>query len=227
MSVRPRVPVVVFGCLLLPGQLLAGSVGGKLELPPPPERPPAATKGFLERVENPLAPPRPLALTPLMIVVLEGAAKPSSPGQVTWELVGESFARPVIAAPVGAEVVIKNVSSTARTLVATEDPELVPQGPINPSGSKSFRAAQAKVYTIGDHDAPHLTGRLVVVDTPFVAKVDDAGKFEFADVPEGSYKLRIYYKDGWLEGSTDVQVGAKGKTDVNPKVPALDAPGKK
>lgn len=221
--------VVVFG-VITGSSLAAGAapVSGKLDLPPPPDRPPPATKGFLDRVENPLAPAKPVAVTPYMIVVLEGEAKPSSPGQVTWELPGESFARPVMGAPAGAEVVIKNTSRTARTLTAAEDPKLIPAGPINPTGPKSFRPTEGgKVYTISDADAPHLSGKLVVVASPYVATVDEAGKFEFGEVAEGSYKLKVFYKDGWLDGATDVTVGAKGKVEVNPKVPALAQPAKK
>jgi hypothetical protein len=216
---------VVFGSLVLPGAVGAGPVVGKLELPPAPERPPSATRGFLDRVENPLAPPKKVPLAPYMVVALEGGGKPTA-NQITWELVGESFARPVIGAAVGAEVVIKNVSKSSRTLVAAEDGSLIPAGPINPTGPKSFRTTEAKVYTIGDKDAPHLKGTVVVVNG-FVANVDDAGKFEFSDVPEGSYKLRVFYKDAWLDVSTDVQVGGKGKTEVNPKIPALAASAKK
>jgi len=226
MSLPLRLCVVVFASVAVPGELVAGPVLGKLELPPLPERPPLAAKGFLDRVENPLAPARPVAVTPFMIVALEGAEKPGSPGQVSWDLVGESFSRPVMGAPVGAEVVIKNTSKTARTLAAAEDKGLVPAGPINPTGPKSFRVTEAKIYTIADADAPHVRGKLVVVNTPFVSAVDDAGKFEFSDVPPGDYKLKVFYKDAWLDMSTDVTVGAKGKTEVNPKVPAFPA-GKK
>ena len=222
--------VVVFGVVTgsAIATAMAGPVSGKLDLPPPPDRPPPATKGFLDRVENPLAPAKPVAVTPWMIVVLEGAAKPSSPGQVTWELPGESFSRPVMGAPAGAEVVVKNTSRTARTLVAAEDPKLIPAGPINPTGPKSFRPTEGgKIYTISDADAPHLKGTLVVVSSPYVATVDEAGRFEIGDVAEGSYKLKIFYKDRWLDGATDVTVGAKGKVEVNPKVPALVQPVKK
>jgi hypothetical protein len=220
--------VVVFGSLTSLANLAgAGTVTGKLELPPAPERPPAATRGFLDRVENPLAPARSQPVTGEMLVVLEGA-KPSSPGQVTWELVGESFGKRVLGAPVGAEILIKNVSRTARTLVAAEDAKLIPSGPVNPTGNKSFRPSAAQVYTVGDKDAPHLKGVLVIVDSPYVANVDDNGKFEIENVAEGSYKLRVFYKNAWLDGTTDVTVGAKGKTEVNPKVPALPtASGKK
>jgi hypothetical protein len=226
-----RACVVVFGSLVAVAPVSAGPVSGKLDLPrelPPREF--APTKGFLERVENPLAQPRPVAVTPHMVVVLEqaeGAQKGAAPGQVIWELVGESFSRPVMIAPVGAEVVIKNVSKTARTIVALEDDKLVPSGPINPTGPKSFRVAEPKVYTIADKDAVHLRATLVTVVSPYVATVDDAGKFAFADVPEGNYKLRIFYKTAWLDGTTDVAVGSKGNKEVNPKVPALTAPKKK
>lgn len=225
MSLSLRVCAVVFGSFVLPGVVLAGPVTGKLELPSAPDRPPPVTKGFLDRVENPLAPPRAMPVTPYMVVALVGAAKPTA-AQVTWELVGESFARPVTGAAVGAEVVIKNVSRTSRTLVANEDPKLIPAGPINPTGPKSFRTTEEKVYTIGDKDAPHLQGTVVVVDG-FVTTVADGGRFEFADVPEGSYELRVFYKDAWLDATTDVSVVAKGKTEVNLKVPALSAAEKK
>lgn len=222
------VRVAVFGTAMFVGSAaLAGPVSGKLELPTPPDRQPAATKGWLDRAENPLAPARPVNVTAQMIVVLEGT-KPSSPGQVTWELVGESFAHPVIGAPAGAEVLIKNLSGTARTLSAAEDGKLIPAGPLNPKGSKSFRPTEAgKIYSVNDSEAVHLKGTLVIVDSPYVTNVDESGKFDFGEVAEGSYKLRIFYKDGWLDGATDVAVGAKGKTEVNPKVPALTAPAKK
>ena len=126
--------------LLLPSAARAGTLVGKLELPSAPERPAAATKGFLERVENPLAPVQPLNVPKQIVIVVEGDEKPATPPQVSWDLLGNSFARPVIAAPAGAEVVIKNGSKTSHTLVAKEDPKLIPPGPINPTGPKSFRA---------------------------------------------------------------------------------------
>lgn len=199
----------------------AGTLVGKLELPPAPKQPPQATHGFLDRVENPLAPVRDASVTPQMFVVLEGGDTPVSPPTVNWDLVGESFSRPVIAAAAGAEVVIKNVSKAPRTLAAKEDPKLI-QGPLNPTGPKSFRVTEAgKVYTFGDRDAPHLRGKLVVVGTTFIGYPDETGRFDIPDVPAGSYKLKVWYGDGWIDGATfDVNISAKGKTDFNPKIPA-------
>jgi len=200
----------------------ANTVVGRLDLPPAPERPPVATKGFLDRVDNPLAPVKGVNVAANMIVVLESAeGKVETPAQVNWDLAGESFSRPVVGAAVGAEVVIKNTSKTARNLVAAEDPKLIPAGPINPTGPKSFRPTEPKIYNIGDKDAPHLKGVLVVVGTKHIATVDGAGRFDFGDVPEGSYKLRVFYKSGWIDKPDEtVHVGAKGKTEVSVKVPA-------
>jgi hypothetical protein len=214
--------------LSIPSAVSAGTLVGKLELPQAPERATAGFKGFLERSENPLAPVQPVNVPRQMVVVLEGDEKPATPPQVTWELLGNSFGRAVVAAPAGADVVIKNASKTPHTLVAKEDAKLVPAGPINPTGSKSFRATEpGKIYTITDPDAPYLQGKLVVVNTQFIAYPDDTGRFEIGDLPAGSYKLKIWYRDGWLERPADsVEVGAKGKTEFNPKVASL-APGKK
>lgn len=200
----------------------AGTVTGRLDLPSAPPRPPLAVKGFLDRVENPLAPVKPVSLAQDMVIVLEGGEVPMSPPQVVVELLGESFSRRVVAAPAGAEVLIKNVSKMARTLAAAEDPKLVPQGPINPTGPKSFRVSDAgKVYTIGDKDAPHLKLKVVVVSSQNIGYPDDSGRFEIDNVPAGSYKVKVWYRDGWLSRDDEtITVGAKGKTDVNPKVPA-------
>jgi len=208
----------------------ATSIGGKLELPSTlPERPPLVMKGFLDRTENQLAPIKPIAATSQMVVVLEGDEKPVSPPQVVIELLGETFSRKVVAAPAGAEVVIKHLSKQARTLVAAEDPKLVPQGPINPTGPKSFRVADpGKVYNIGDKDAPHLTLRIVTINTPFYAYPDESGRFNIDNVPPGNYKLKVWYGTGWIERPDDaVEVGPKGKTEFNPKIPAgaFQAPG--
>ncbi|NVB77591.1 MAG: hypothetical protein HOV81_04270 [Kofleriaceae bacterium] len=200
----------------------AGVVSGKLELPDV-EHPPLATKGFLDRTENALAPVKPASPAPRMVVVLEGDEKPVSPPQVVVELLGETFSKKVVAAPAGAEVVIKNVSKSARTLTAAEDPKLIPQGPINPTGPKSFRVDNpGKVYTISDKDAPYLTLKVVVVNTQYFGYPDETGRFEIDNVPAGAYKVKVWYQDDWvaLGDGPSLDVSAKGKTELNTKIPA-------
>lgn len=206
----------------------AGTVSGKLDLPPRPARGVADPKGFLERIENPYKPAGDVPVAPFLVVVLDGEAKPSAPPQVTWELAGESFLHPVIAAPAGAEISIKNTSKTARMLAAVEDGKLIPPGPINPGGPKSFRVTEVgKIYSVHDSEAPHLRGTIVVVATPFIAYVDDAGHFELPDVAPGDYKARVFYKDAWLDVEQAVTVPTKGKVDVTLKVLAFAPAAKK
>jgi hypothetical protein len=214
-----RVALLVVVSLV--GGAQAGTLIGKIDLPPV-SRPEPATHGFLDRAENPLAPVKPYSVAPLLFVELVGEEKPAAPPQVNWILAGESFDRPVIAAPAGAEVVIKDDSKTPRTLVAKEDAKLISPGPINPGTTKSFRANDVgKVYTIVDADAPHLVGTLVVVNTPFVGYVDESGRFEINDVPAGPYKLRVWYRGKPIErADDDIAIAAKGKSTFNPKVPA-------
>ena len=59
--------------LLFAAAAHAGTVTGKLDLPSTAlPRPPVQMKGFLDRVENPLAPVKPVSPTTQMVVVLEG-----------------------------------------------------------------------------------------------------------------------------------------------------------
>ncbi len=144
----------------------------------------------------------------------------------------------MIAVPAGAEVTIRNNTKLSRRLVAMDggkDSKLLDAAPLNPKGTKSFRPEKAgAVYDIVDPEAT-----VVVVGTIFVGYIDDNGRYEIADVPDGSYKLRVYVslppsivaggKQGWVSPDADsVTVKAKGKTEFNVKLPASAlAPAKK
>jgi hypothetical protein len=219
---------VCLGCLILLAATSAhaGTVIGKLDLPPPPARPDVPARGFLDRSENPILPVRPYTPTTYMVVVLEGDEKPVSSNPVTWQLVGESFDRPVLAAPAGAEIVIKNSSHVPRLVSALEDEKLIVGGLINPTGAKSFHTPDpgpdGKAYTIvAGKDAPHLRATLLIVNTQYIAYPDESGRFEVADIRPGSYKVKVWYRNGWLtEAATTVDVPAKGRAEVSPKIPA-------
>jgi hypothetical protein len=201
-------------------------VSGTIDLPvTAPPKPPDGPRGFLDRAENASIAIKPFDPTPYFVVVLTGGTPPDggTPG-TSWDLVGESFARPLIAVRAGAEVTVKNKSKRAVTVQAVEDPKLVPVGPINPSGSRAFTPKTAGLVTLTDPDIPHLRGRLVVVETPYVALVDRDRKFTVKGVPPGDYKVRIWYLDGWLDRPDDtVTVGAKGNATLSPKLTGYKA----
>ena len=109
-----------------------------------------------------------------------------------------------------------------RTLVAKENPKLIePVRSTRPARSASRRPTPARVYTVGDKDAPHLIGRVIVVNTQFVAYPDSSGHFEIDNIPPGAYKLKIWYRDNWLQRPDDDRRRHREGQDVfNPKVAA-------
>jgi hypothetical protein len=197
------------------------TVTGKLDLPAAPELPAMSRPGFVPRAENALRAPQTQPVAPFVVVVLDGATS-SAPPQVNWDLLGDSFSHPVIAAMAGADVVIKNASHTPHTLSTVDDKSLAGEL-LNPGGGKTLHVDAGKTYTVHDPDAPYVWGRVVVVATPYIGYLDANGKFEIPDVPEGSYKLRVFYKDGWVDVDKDtVTVPAKGKMgEVTAKVTSL------
>lgn len=215
--IRPSLLAIALASSI-PVTSTAGTLAGRVELPPAPERPPPRVKGFLDRAENALAIIRPPAVAPYIVVALEGEPKPSAdPGLVNWELAGDSFVPPVLIVQLNTNVIIKNQSRVAHTMVAAEDAALIPPGPINPTSPKAFRVPTAAVYTVADKAAAHLKGTLVVVDTPFVATVDASGKFQL-EAPPGTYKLRVFYRDKWTTVEETVNIPLKGKApDVSVK----------
>lgn len=204
------------------GTAWAGDVSGKLELPAAPRLPEPAYKGFLDRAENASLPPRAFDPSPYLVVVLVPATPAQgSGGSATWDLAGDSFARPLLPVRAGTEVTIRNKSQRAVGVTAS-DPKLIAGGPINPNQTRPFTVtAPGLVVVTGDTDLPHLRGRLVVLDTPFFATPDREGRFTIKDVAPGEYQVRVWYLDGWLDRPDDAfSMPAKGDGAVSPKLTA-------
>ena len=203
----------------------AGTVIGRVEMPPAEKREPSAVRGYLEPADNAILPVLPFNPAPFMLVALE-AQQPidvAAPPQASYELRGESFSKPVLGVVKGQEVVIRNSSLGPRSLVVQEDPTLIPKGTLNVTGTKSFRIAEAgKIYTIVDPSIPYLRGCIVSVSSPYHATLDREGRFSFDDVPAGNYKARVFYRDHWLSSEVNVSVpsGPRGKVEVRIPVPA-------
>lgn len=212
----------------------AGAVAGKLELPPSLGPAPTLGRAYVPRLANPLAPTPGLDPLPYLVVVLvpaDGAAPPK-PATVTWELRGDSFARPVIAARLGDTIEIRNQSRATPRLVAHGQPQLLANKPLNPSDRLAVTPTAAGLLDVIDLATPHLRGRALILPGGYYAFPDASRRFEFPDVPPGDYTVRVYYAPrnlagaddapaaaGWIERTDDkITVGSK-RTDLTLKLP--------
>ena len=207
----------------------AGPIDGKLVLPPGgAPRPTARGRGFLDPIDNPHLPVRAPDPFRSMAVVLEGGtpAPPAVPPvQVAWDVLGDSFARPLLVVRIGSEVKITNRGHGTPILTAVGQPALIAKKPLNPSGELVFNVGTApRVLEIVDETAPHLRGLVLVTASTQVAQPDSGGKFTFADVPPGAWTLRVFYAPGtgpagWLDRADDKLTVEGKRATVNAALP--------
>ena len=193
----------------------AGTVSGVVRRSPSGYGPPVAqTQGFVERRRTPLKKPDSFDPFPYLIVVMEGAPsakRTSVPREpVSWKLIGASFAVPLLPIRVGREVEIRNVGRSSPQLRSPEEPDLLPPGPINPNGVRPFVLKEPyRSLRIRSHHAAHIFGRVVAFPHPYFSRVNRDGGFEIPNVPAGTWKLRVWYQDGWLDVTSVVEVVAQ------------------
>lgn len=197
----------------------AGTVAGTIQFEPNRlPKPPARNQGFLPRIENPLRPVKRLDPLPWFVVVLEAGpvsdAPPPPQQAVVYELLGASFAAPILPVLVGSQVELKNRSYDAPTLVTPDAPDVLAGVELAPRGVHAFRVAEPhKPLVIRAEGSPHLEGRVVAFPLPYFARVDERGNFAIDDVPPGEWTARIWYRDGWLEDVAQrITVGSKRTT---------------
>jgi hypothetical protein len=224
---HPRA-LVALALVAVAGPADAGPIDGKLVLPPGgAPRPTAHGRGFLDPVDNPLLPVRAAEPFRSMAIVLEGGAAtpPAVPTvQVAWDVLGDSFARPLIVVRIGTELKITNRGHGTPILTAVGQPALIAKKPLNPSGELVFNVGtEPRVLEIVDETAPHLRGRVLVTASTQVALPDANGKFTLADVPPGAWTLRVFYAAGntagWLDRTDDKLTVGAGRAAINAALP--------
>src|SRR5206468_1218634 len=95
------------------------------------------------------------------------------------------------------------------------EPDLIQKGALNPIGAKTVKTSKPGVLVVREEELPGLIGRIVVLQSPYFAQPDAAGKFEIKDVPAGSYTVKVWYLDHFVERVNEtIAVEAKGKVDV-------------
>ena len=162
----------------------------------PPSARPVIAKGFVDRVENPLADIKKLNLAPYLVVALEGDGE------------GRRRAGAGQLGPRRRVVRAAGDRGAGRRRGRHQEPDQDRAHPRRRRGSQADRRpAQPDRHQVvprdpaGDlHDRATRTRRTCTARsswsrTQHVATVDDAGRFEMTDVPDGSYKLRVFYYD--------------------------------
>jgi hypothetical protein len=214
--------VLVLSAGALESDALA-DVTGKVSLTGSAGKPPERGRAFLSRTENPYLGGQMFDPMPYLVVVLEGeGVEATGRPQVKWRLLGESFDRPLLPVVVGTEVLIQNDGRRSPVLYLEGDPDRLPKSPLDPSIARAFPAGEAgTLHRVRDADAPYLAGAVLVLASPYFAVPGRDGKYRIdtANLRDGSYTLRVWYRDGWLEeAATPVQV-ERGKATKDLTLP--------
>lgn len=214
----PAASIVAASLLCLAGVTAhAGTVTGTVQIEPNRlGKPPARNQGFLPRIENPLRPVKRFDPRSAFVVVLEDGPVSDEdrvpPNQaMRYELLGASFAVPVLPVLAGAQVELKNRGFDTPTLMAPDAPGVLDPVELRPNGVHAFRVPEPlQPVVIRAQGSPHLQGTVVAFPHRYFAIVDERGRFEIPNVPPGSWRARVWYREGWLEGVEErIEVSAR------------------
>lgn len=201
----------------------AGVVAGRIDAPPAPAYPEPRHPGFIKRRPNAVLPPQPQDVYSEMLVMLVPTSKQTiaRQPQLAWDVLGESFAQSVVGIGAGGEVLIRNRGKRQVTLRCEEKADLLETKPLNVNAPLALTPSTVGIYTIVDKESRHLRGTLVVGESRLITSVDNQGRFEFADVPAGTYKTKVFFRSAWVERNEEaITVVEKGRIDVAVKLPS-------
>ena len=195
----------------------AATVRGSVMLPPEPR---GADHDAHWRVENGVLPVGPRVPDPRLdvIVVLDGAANAKAQlPNATVTLHGLRLDPRVVVVPVGGSVEFKNDDRVPHTLYVEKATTLMPPAPTPAGQTRAQKFYAAGEYRVRDEEYPHIDGTVVVVQSPYVARLDEKGNFKL-DVPEGKYTLKVFWRDHWA--ATQALEVTGRTTEVTLQLPA-------
>jgi hypothetical protein len=207
--------------LATPPAFAAGvTVTGVVNPPARVENPATEHVGFVSPIENPILPVRVFDPRPECFVYLEVKDPPAdatAPQRVLWEL-GSTF-RPLLLPVVdGSTVEITNGSRDSHALHSPDRPDLIPKDVFGPKSSRTMTvSSQGKPAAIRvlSQVSPHVSGRVVAVPTRYHARVERDGRFRIENVPPGKWIVRVWFRDGWLERSWQVEVPTRNEVRLD------------
>jgi hypothetical protein len=202
----------------------ATTVRGTVLLPPEPR---TQDRDSHWRVENgvlPIGPRLPDPHVDVIVVIDAPAKKDAALPDAQVELHGLRMDPRVTVIPVGGAVDFKNSDRVPHTLYLEHASSLMPPTPTPAGQSRKQKFFAAGEYRVRDEEFPHVDGMILVLQTPYYARLDEKGTFKL-DLPEGKYTLRVFWHDKWAI-TQPLEVG-KATTEVNLQVPPPPATGAK
>jgi hypothetical protein len=207
---------VGLAALLLAVSAQAATVRGTVVLPPEPRAP---DQDAHWRVENGILPIAPRMPDPHLdvVVVLDNAAphKESLPN-ATVELRGLRLDPRVAFISVGGTVEFKNLDRVPHVLYVERATSMMPPTPTPAGQTRAQKFFAAGEYPLRDDEYPHVEGTVLVLATPYVARLDEKGGFKL-EVPEGKYTMRVFWRGAWVV-QQPLEVGPR-TTEVTVQVP--------
>src|SRR3954469_6071947 len=209
--------LLIIGLATWASAAAAATVRGSVMLPPEPR---GADRDAHWRVENGVLPVGPRVPDPRLdvIVVLEGA--PGTKVQLPNATVprhGLPMDPRVVVIPVGGAVDFKNDDRVPHTLFVDKATTLMPATPTPAGQSRAQKFYASGEYRVRDEEYPHVDGTVLVVQTPYVTRLDEKGNFKL-EVPEGKYTLKVFWHDHWAV--TQALEVSGHSSEVNVQVPA-------
>lgn len=202
----------------------ATPVRGTVTLPPEPRAPDHDAHW---RVENGVIGIGPRVPDPRLdvIVTLEGEAPKDAtlPGNSVVDLHGLRLDPRVSVVGVGSTVEFKNDDRVPHTLYIEHATSLMKPEPTPAGKSRTQKFYASGEYHVRDEEYPHVEGDILVVQTPWYARLDDKGQFKL-ELPEGKYTLRVFWHGRWVV-TQPLEVSAR-PTEVTIQVPAAAAGAK-
>lgn len=127
--------------------------------------------------------------------------KPKTPNQMVaqplpklfWDRVDVRYVPHVLVATPGTEIVLRNKVSPCKGFslsgLHNNFSVMVHEGQEYP-----VKVTRAEICSVGCLVRPYANGHLIVVDTPYFALTDDAGRFEIRNVRKGEYRVFAYHE---------------------------------
>jgi len=134
-----------------------------------------------------------------VVVYLEGPNTHISPqpnaGKPQLKQINQSFEPHVLGVPVGATVDFPNGDLVYHNVFSYSKTKKFDLGYYGKGKSKQVTFDKPGVVQVFCDIHSTMSAYVLVVDSPFVTQPDENGSYSFADLPNGTYTLRIWHPD--------------------------------